>query len=62
MGPLDTYVNASFPVVLAIIFSLGFFSGLSPCNLPTVALVVGYVGNNGDHRKSQGFCCLSILS
>ena len=55
MSPLDAYVNAGFPVVLAIIFGLGFMSGLSPCNLPTVALVVGYVGKNGDKGKSHGF-------
>lgn len=55
MSPLDAYVNAGFPVVLAIIFGLGFMSGLSPCNLPTVALVVGYVGKNGDNGKSHGF-------
>ena len=55
MGPLDAYVNAGFPVVLAVIFSLGVASGLSPCNLPTVALVVGYVGKNGDNSKSHGF-------
>ena len=55
MGPLDAYVNAGFPVVLAVIFSLGFMMGLSPCSLPTVALVVGYVSKNGDRGKAQGF-------
>jgi cytochrome c-type biogenesis protein len=55
MGPLDAYVNAGFPVVLAVIFSLGFVSGLSPCGLPTVALVVGYVSKNGASGKSNGF-------
>lgn len=54
MGPLDAYVNASFPVVMAVIFSLGFVSGLSPCSLPTVALVVGYVSKNGNNGKSNG--------
>lgn len=55
MGPLDGYVNAAFPVVLAVILSLGFVSGLSPCSLPTVALVVGYVSRNGAHGKANGF-------
>lgn len=35
--------TASLLEVLGIVFSAGFLSGLSPCSLPTVVLVVGYV-------------------
>lgn len=55
MGPLEAYVNAGFPAVLAVIFSLGLVSGFSPCGLPTVALVVGYVSRNGTHGRANGF-------
>lgn len=55
MGPLDAYMDAGFPLVLAVIFSLGLMSGFSPCGLPTVALVVGYVSKNGARSKANGF-------
>lgn len=55
MSQLDAYIYAGFPALVAVIFGLGFASGLSPCSLPTVALVIAYVGNNGNRGKLHGF-------
>ncbi len=50
---LDT--SSSLYIVLAIVFSSGFISGLSPCTLPTVAFVTAYVGGARGASKKKGF-------
>jgi len=40
---------------LAIIFSTGILSGLSPCTLPTVVFVTAYVGGEKVSSKKRGF-------
>ncbi|MGM0366561.1 MAG: cytochrome c biogenesis CcdA family protein [Actinomycetota bacterium] len=53
MLSLDT--GSSLYIVLAIVFSSGFISGLSPCTLPTVVFVTAYVGGSRDSSKRKGF-------
>lgn len=55
MDMLSLYANAAFLVVVPVIFGLGAVSGLSPCSLPTVALVVSYVSKNSSTSKVHGF-------
>ena len=55
MELLSLYENSGFLVVVPIIFGLGVASGLSPCSLPTVALVVSYVSKNTSTSKVHGF-------
>lgn len=55
MDILSQYANATFSIVAPAIFGLGTVSGLSPCGIPTVALVVSYVSNNTKPSKLQGF-------
>jgi len=50
---LDT--NTTLIVTLAIIFSTGFLSGLSPCTLPTVVFVTAYVSGEKVSSKKRGF-------
>ncbi|MFO7928607.1 MAG: cytochrome c biogenesis CcdA family protein [Candidatus Humimicrobiaceae bacterium] len=50
---LDT--SSSLYIVLAIVFSSGFISGLSPCSLPTVVFVSAYVGGARGASKKKGF-------
>ncbi|MGM0366811.1 MAG: cytochrome c biogenesis protein CcdA, partial [Actinomycetota bacterium] len=50
---LDT--SSSLYIVLAIVFSSGFISGLSPCSLPTVVFVTAYVGGARGASKKKGF-------
>ena len=40
---------------LLIIFSAGVLSGLSPCSIPTITLVIGYVSSKKSEKKSHGF-------
>ena len=55
MDILSQYANAAFLIVVPVIFGLGAVSGLSPCGLPTVALIVSYVSNNSMPSKMHGF-------
>ncbi|MCK7503050.1 MAG: cytochrome c biogenesis CcdA family protein [Desulfobacterales bacterium] len=55
MDMLSLYANATFLVVVSVLFGLGAVSGLSPCSLPTVALVVSYVSKNSSTSKVHGF-------
>ena len=52
---LNIDVNSSLYVVLAIVFSTGFISGLSPCTLPTIVFVTAYVGGAKSKSKKKGF-------
>ena len=38
-----------------VVFAGGFTGGLSPCSLPTVLLVIGYVGGNKDSGRLRSF-------
>ena len=42
-------------VTLTTIFGIGALSGLSPCTLPTVMLVMGYVSGTVNHSKFKAF-------
>ena len=55
MDLITNYANAAFAVVFPVIFGLGIVSGLSPCSLPTVALVVNYVSKSASNSKMAGF-------
>jgi cytochrome c-type biogenesis protein len=52
---LNISVDANIFLICGVIFLTGFLSGLSPCSLPTVALVVGYVSGKKNEKKSHGF-------
>jgi len=47
--------DATLFVTLAIVFSTGFLSGLSPCTLPTVVFITAYVGGEKINTKKRGF-------
>ncbi|MBA7509960.1 Thiol:disulfide interchange protein DsbD [subsurface metagenome] len=46
--------NATLIATLAIIFSTGILSGLSPCTLPTVVFVTAYVSGEKVNSKKRG--------
>jgi len=46
--------NATLIATLAIIFSTGILSGLSPCTLPTVVFVTAYVSGKKVNSKKRG--------
>ncbi|HYE83972.1 MAG TPA: cytochrome c biogenesis protein CcdA [Clostridia bacterium] len=48
-------MDANMLTTLIVIFSTGFLGGLSPCTLPTIVLVVGYVSGYRDNSKLKGF-------
>ncbi len=48
-------LDANLLTTLAIIFSTGFLGGLSPCTLPTIVLVVGYVSGYRENSRMKGF-------
>lgn len=47
--------DVGFITLLAILFSTGLISGMSPCTLPTVLFVVAYVSGNKQQSKHKGF-------
>jgi len=47
--------DATLVATLAIVFSTGFLSGLSPCTLPTVVFITAYVGGEKVNSKKRGF-------
>lgn len=53
MIEISSYENIT--TVLLIIFSTGFLSGLSPCTLPTITLIIGYVSGNENTSRKKGF-------
>ncbi|BCS51956.1 cytochrome c biogenesis CcdA family protein [Geobacter sp. SVR] len=55
ISQLDMIVGAGLFTVLPVIFTMGLMSGLSPCSIPTVALVVGYVSKADNTRRLHGF-------
>lgn len=46
--------TAGFALTLAIVFSTGILSGLSPCSLPTVLLVAGFTGKGARVSRRYG--------
>jgi len=48
-------INATLIATLAIVFSTGFLSGLSPCTLPTVVFITAYVSGEKVNSKKRGF-------
>ena len=55
IAQLDMMVGAGLATLLPVIFTMGLMSGLSPCSIPTVALVVGYVSKAENKRRVHGF-------
>jgi len=47
--------DATIIATLAIVFSTGFISGLSPCTLPTVVFITAYVSGEKVNSKKRGF-------
>lgn len=52
---INLSADATLAVTLAIVFSTGFLSGLSPCTLPTVVFITAYVGGEKVNSKKRGF-------
>ena len=52
---INLSADATLAVTLAIVFSTGFLSGLSPCTLPTVIFITAYVGGEKINSKKRGF-------
>lgn len=55
IAQLDMMVGAGLATLLPVIFTMGLMSGLSPCSIPTVALVVGYVSKANNQGRVHGF-------
>lgn len=47
--------EAITPVAAILVLTGGLISGLSPCTLPTVVFVVGYVGGYAQESKKKAF-------
>lgn len=47
--------EASLITILVVIFSTGFLSGLTPCTIPTIAVMVAYVSGNQEDNKRNSF-------
>lgn len=47
--------EAVTPLAAALVFAGGLVSGLSPCTLPTVVFVVGYVGGYARDSRKKAF-------
>ena len=45
------------PVAYALVFVAGFLIGVTPCNLPMVPLIIGYVAGYGADRRR----CLTLI-
>ena len=52
---INLSVDATMLATLAIVFSTGFLSGLSPCTLPTVVFITAYVSGEKVNSKKRGF-------
>ena len=52
---INLNADATLAATLAIVFSTGFLSGLSPCTLPTVVFITAYVGGEKVNSKKRGF-------
>ncbi len=55
MNFLDISINANIFIICGTIFITGLLSGLSPCSLPTVTLIVAFVSGKKNNTKLQGF-------
>ena len=47
--------DASIFTTLAIVFVTGLMSSLSPCTLPTIVLIIGYVSGKAENSKLKSF-------
>ena len=52
---INLSVDTTLAATLAIVFSTGFLSGLSPCTLPTVVFITAYVSGEKISSKRRGF-------
>jgi len=52
---INLSADATLAATLAIVFSTGFLSGLSPCTLPTVVFITAYVSGEKVNSKKRGF-------
>lgn len=52
---INLSADATLVATLAIVFSTGFLSGLSPCTLPTVVFITAYVSGEKINSKKRGF-------
>ena len=52
---LNINANTTLIATLAIVFSAGFLSGLSPCTLPAVIFITAYVSGEKISSKKRGF-------
>jgi cytochrome c-type biogenesis protein len=51
---MDVSFDSNIMTTLAVIFTAGLIGGISPCTLPTVALVVGYVSGITNTSRKRG--------
>ncbi len=47
--------DATIIATLAVVFTTGFVSGLSPCTLPTIVFITAYVSGEKVNSKKRGF-------
>ena len=52
---INLSADTTIAATLAIVFSTGFLSGLSPCALPTVVFITAYVSGEKVNSKKRGF-------
>ena len=52
---INLSADTTIAATLAIVFSTGFLSGLSPCALPTVVFIIAYVSGEKVNSKKRGF-------
>ncbi len=48
-------LDNSIITILTVVFTTGLLGGLSPCTLPTIVLVIGYVSGYHDSSRKRGF-------
>jgi len=52
---INLSADTTLAATLAIVFSTGFLSGLSPCTLPTVVFITAYVSGEKVNSRKRGF-------
>ncbi|SFQ99469.1 cytochrome c biogenesis CcdA family protein [Desulfoscipio geothermicus] len=55
MPSVDALLAGSLGFSLLAVLAAGLVSGLSPCTLPTVVMVVAYVGGHDNRSRLKGF-------
>lgn len=56
---IGSQLGHSSPMAYALVFAAGCLIGVTPCNLPMVPLVIGYVGGYGADRRR---CAVLVTS